>query len=99
VADGRDWGQYEHDVCRALVDVAQSELVDERARGLDVEGGYVAEVRGSYPETEIVISGPGVKSGQPHQWRFSVYDHWAFLPDEVPAPRELASWMWTDMDD
>jgi hypothetical protein len=96
VVDVRDWGQYENDVCRALVDVAQSELVAERARGLNVDGGYIAEVRGSYPDTEIVIRGPGVKSGQPHQWHFSVYDHCAFLPDDV---RELASFMWTDMDD
>ena len=94
----RDWGQFEASVRDALLAVAREQLAADRASGAVRTGDYTADLHGTYPETEVVIRGPGVKSGQWHEWRFAIYDHWGFDPNS-PDPDSLGGLMWTDMDD
>jgi hypothetical protein len=62
----RDKGSYEHVVADDLA---------AKLRAFDPEkGDYVITLVGSYPDTKLKVSGCNIRTGDPMEWEFAIWD-------------------------
>jgi hypothetical protein len=61
------------------------ELAARLARSEPDRGDYLIRLSGSYPDTEVQVSGRNVRTGDPDEWRFRVWEFFTLPPNAAAA--------------
>jgi hypothetical protein len=88
---------WEANVRDMVVRMLEGEADYERRQGAE-PGSYSVTLAGQPPETELVVEGPGQKTGKPCRWLFGLYDS-RLVGDWGCDPVDLATGIVSNLDD